>query len=105
MIKEQKYILARGNEVILQLLNMDFSKSPIGDFSDPLVALWSSKTFQLLSSVSMSGSIHDIAFSPSAANQLACVGSHGVYFCCLHKLDTDVDFMVNDSRKIHSQYV
>uniref|UniRef100_A0A3Q3VM96 Uncharacterized protein n=1 Tax=Mola mola TaxID=94237 RepID=A0A3Q3VM96_MOLML len=64
------------------------------DFSDPLVALWSSKTFQLLSSVSMSGSIHDIAFSPSAASQLACVGSHGVYFCYLHTHDMDVDLMV-----------
>ncbi|XP_059181241.1 WD repeat-containing protein 90 [Centropristis striata] len=65
-----------------------------GDFSDPEVALWSSKTFQLLCSVSMSGPIHDAAFSPSAASQLACVGSHGVYFCIIHTHGLDVDLKV-----------
>ncbi|XP_041818547.1 WD repeat-containing protein 90 [Chelmon rostratus] len=65
-----------------------------GDFSDPEVALWSSKTFQLLSSVSIPGPIHDTAFSPSAASQLACVGSQGVYFCLIHMHGLDVDLEV-----------
>uniref|UniRef100_A0A3Q3IDR4 WD repeat domain 90 n=1 Tax=Monopterus albus TaxID=43700 RepID=A0A3Q3IDR4_MONAL len=47
----------------------------VGDFSDPEVVLWSSKTFQMLSNVKVSGPIHDAAFSPSAASQLACVGN------------------------------
>ncbi|XP_056222733.1 WD repeat-containing protein 90 [Seriola aureovittata] len=66
----------------------------VGDFSDPEVALWSSRTFQLLSSVSVSGPIHDAAFSPSAASQLACVGSQGVYFCLIqtHGLDVDLKY-------------
>ncbi|XP_039991620.1 WD repeat-containing protein 90 isoform X3 [Xiphias gladius] len=64
----------------------------VGDFSEPEVALWSSKTFQLLSSVRVSGPIHDAAFSPSVASQLACVGSQGVYFCLIitHGLDVDL---------------
>uniref|UniRef100_A0AAQ4Q091 WD repeat domain 90 n=1 Tax=Gasterosteus aculeatus aculeatus TaxID=481459 RepID=A0AAQ4Q091_GASAC len=65
-----------------------------GDFSDPEVALWSTKTFKLLSSVRMSGPIHDAAFSPSTASQLGCVGSHGVYFCLMHTHGLDVDLQV-----------
>ncbi|KAL6095179.1 wdr90 [Pungitius sinensis] len=65
-----------------------------GDFSDPEVALWSTKTFKLLSSVRMSGPIHDTAFSPSRASQLACVGSHGVSFCLMHAHGLDVDLKV-----------
>ncbi|XP_056153043.1 WD repeat-containing protein 90 [Lampris incognitus] len=53
----------------------------VGDYSDPEVALWSSRTFQLLTNVSSSSPLHEAAFSPSAANQLACVGSQGVLFC------------------------
>uniref|UniRef100_A0A665V8A7 WD repeat-containing protein 90 n=1 Tax=Echeneis naucrates TaxID=173247 RepID=A0A665V8A7_ECHNA len=66
----------------------------IGDFTDPEVALWSSKTYQLLSNVRMSGPIHGAAFSPSAASQLACVGSHGVYFCLIHTHGLEVDLKV-----------
>ncbi|KAM6898195.1 WD repeat-containing protein 90 [Lycodopsis pacificus] len=65
-----------------------------GDFSDPEVALWSSDTCKLLSSVAVSGPIHDAAFSPSAASQLACVGSQGAYFCLIHTHGSDVDLKV-----------
>ncbi|TKS89948.1 WD repeat-containing protein 90 [Collichthys lucidus] len=58
------------------------------------VVLWSSKTFQILSSVSLSGPVHDVAFSPSAASQLACVGSQGAYFCLIHTHGSDVDLKV-----------
>lgn len=72
----------------------------VGDFSDPVVALWSRETFQLLSSVSTCGPIHDACFSPSAANQLACVGSHGVYFCFVHTRGSNVELRVNSSRTL-----
>ncbi|XP_068614509.1 WD repeat-containing protein 90-like [Brachionichthys hirsutus] len=65
-----------------------------GDFSEPAVALWSAKTFQLLSSVTVSGPIHDVAFSPSSASQLACVGSQGVYFCLIQSHGSNVDLEV-----------
>lgn len=67
----------------------------IGNFSDPFLALWSSKNFQLMSSVRATGPIHDAAFSPSAADQMACVGSQGVYFCLLHTHGPNVDLEVN----------
>ncbi|XP_055006516.1 WD repeat-containing protein 90 [Boleophthalmus pectinirostris] len=66
----------------------------VGDFSDPEVALWSSRTLQLLSSVRVSGPLHDAAFSPTAASQLACVGSMGVYFCLIHECVPDVELKV-----------
>ncbi|XP_063748546.1 WD repeat-containing protein 90 [Eleginops maclovinus] len=66
----------------------------VGDFSEPEVALWSNKTFQLLSHVRVSGPVHDAAFSPSAASQLACVGSQGVHFCLIHTQGSDVDLRV-----------
>ncbi|XP_038156856.1 WD repeat-containing protein 90 [Cyprinodon tularosa] len=64
----------------------------VGDFSDPGLALWSTENFKLLSSVKMSGPIHDAAFSPSTAGQMACVGSRGVYFCFIqtHLSNTDL---------------
>ncbi|XP_030610813.1 WD repeat-containing protein 90 isoform X2 [Archocentrus centrarchus] len=66
----------------------------VGDFSEPEVALWSSKNFQMLSSARVSGPIHDAAFSPSAASQMACVGSHGAYFCSIHTQGQDADLKV-----------
>ncbi|CAG04360.1 unnamed protein product, partial [Tetraodon nigroviridis] len=65
-----------------------------GDFSDPVVALWNRETFQLVSRVGVSGPLHDVSFSPSAANQLACVGSHGVYFCSVHTCGSDLELRV-----------
>lgn len=82
------------NEVTLLLLNTEFFFL-IGDYSDPVVTLWSSKTFHLLSSVTVSGPVHDTAFSPSAASQFAFVGSNGVYFCSIHTQGSDVDLKVN----------
>lgn len=81
-----------------QLTTACFFQCRIGDFSDPVVALWNRETFQLLSSVGTSGPIHDASFSPSAANQLACVGSRGVYFCFVHTCGSDVELRVNGSR-------
>lgn len=71
---------------------------PLGGFSDPVVALWDSETFQLLSSIGVSGPIHDAAFSPTAADQLACVGSRGVYFCFVHTCGSAVELRVSESR-------
>ncbi|XP_047466070.1 WD repeat-containing protein 90 [Mugil cephalus] len=70
----------------------------VGDFSDPEVALWSTKNFQLLCSVSMSAPIHAAAFSPSAAAQMACVGSHGAYFCLIHTQGLESNLKVQKVR-------
>ncbi|XP_032430829.1 WD repeat-containing protein 90 isoform X2 [Xiphophorus hellerii] len=63
----------------------------VGDFFDPVLALWSSESVQLLCSVSMSAPIHDAAFSPAAARQLACVGSEGIHFCLIHTRGANTD--------------
>ncbi|CAJ1080870.1 WD repeat-containing protein 90 isoform X1 [Xyrichtys novacula] len=70
----------------------------VGDFSDLEVALWSTDTFQLLSSISMSGPVHDAAFSPSSASHMACVGSQGVYFSLIQTQDSNVDLKVQRVR-------
>lgn len=76
--------------------NMD--QPPAGDFSDPEVVLWSSRTLQLLSRVSVSGPIHDVAFSPSAFSHLACVGSQGLFFCLIntHSLDPELTVPIHN---------
>lgn len=85
----------------MPVLSTDFSQCHEGDFSEPEVVLWSTETFQLLSNVKVSGPIHDVAFSPSAASQLACVGSLGVYFCLIQTQDSGVDLKVCSTRKRH----
>ncbi|XP_070962859.1 WD repeat-containing protein 90 [Oncorhynchus clarkii lewisi] len=84
----------RGAVQALSFSRDDFFFLTVGDFTDPEVALWSTRTYQLLSRVSVSGPLHDVAFSPSAASQLACVGSHGLYFCNIHTQGLDVELKV-----------
>ena len=67
---------------------------PAGDFREPEVALWSSRSFQLLSRVGVAGPLHDVAFSPSAASQLACVGRLGVAFCQVTSSSPDPELQV-----------
>uniref|UniRef100_A0AAV2LFK1 WD repeat domain 90 n=2 Tax=Knipowitschia caucasica TaxID=637954 RepID=A0AAV2LFK1_KNICA len=66
----------------------------VGDYCDPGVVLWSCSSLQLLFSVRVSGPLHEAAFSPSSASQLACVGSQGVYFCLIHERAADVELSV-----------
>ncbi|XP_053722443.1 WD repeat-containing protein 90 isoform X2 [Synchiropus splendidus] len=70
----------------------------IGDFSNPELALWSCCTGQMLYSVSVSGSVHAGAFSPTAASQMACVGSRGVYFGLLHSRGLQVEMKLQGVR-------
>ncbi|XP_051927362.1 WD repeat-containing protein 90 [Hippocampus zosterae] len=70
----------------------------IGDFSDPTVAVWSSSTFQMLAGETVLGPIHDAAFSPSVAHQLACVGSQGVYFGLFDSHSQDGDLSLERAR-------
>lgn len=52
-----------------------------GDFEESTVALWSTHSFELLCSVKASVPLHEAAFCPSSASQLAYVGSGVVFFC------------------------
>ncbi|XP_058250376.1 WD repeat-containing protein 90 isoform X2 [Hemibagrus wyckioides] len=55
-----------------------------GDFEESTVALWSTHSFELLCSVKSSVPLHEAAFCPSSASQLAYVGSGVVFFCYIH---------------------
>nr|XP_055038117.1 WD repeat-containing protein 90 isoform X5 [Misgurnus anguillicaudatus] len=52
----------------------------LGDFSEAMVALWSSRSFELLCTVQMFVSLHDAAFCPFTADKLTLIGSDAVFF-------------------------
>ncbi|XP_065114825.1 WD repeat-containing protein 90 [Paramisgurnus dabryanus] len=52
----------------------------LGDFSEAMVALWSTRSFELLCTVQMSVSLHDAAFCPFTADELTLIGSDAVFF-------------------------
>ncbi|KAI4898063.1 hypothetical protein NFI96_018064 [Prochilodus magdalenae] len=56
----------------------------VGDFEESVVALWSTRSFELLCAVSVSVPVHEAVFCPSSANQLAFTGSNTVFFCYIH---------------------
>uniref|UniRef100_A0A8B9RIY0 WD repeat domain 90 n=1 Tax=Astyanax mexicanus TaxID=7994 RepID=A0A8B9RIY0_ASTMX len=56
----------------------------VGDFQESVVALWSTRSFELLCAVSVSVPLHEAAFCPSSASQLAFTGSSTVFFCTIH---------------------
>ncbi|KAL7874850.1 hypothetical protein SRHO_G00058200 [Serrasalmus rhombeus] len=53
----------------------------VGDFEESVVALWSTRSFELLCAVSVSVPLHEAAFCPSSADQLTFTGSNAVFFC------------------------
>ncbi|TSL82524.1 WD repeat-containing protein 90 [Bagarius yarrelli] len=53
----------------------------VGDFEESTVVLWSTQSFELLCLVRASVPLHEAAFCPSSASQLAYVGSGAVFFC------------------------
>lgn len=65
-----------------------------GDYEESTVALWSTRSFELLCSVSGSVPLHEAAFCPSTAGQLAYVGSRAVFFCYVHTHGRGVELQV-----------
>lgn len=66
-----------------------------GDYREPGLALWSTRTYQLLTTVALAEPLHDAAFSPGSASVLACVGSAGALFCLLECHGQDVQLKVS----------
>ncbi|MGH0128105.1 UNVERIFIED_CONTAM: hypothetical protein FKN15_033205 [Acipenser sinensis] len=67
----------------------DFFLLSAGDYRDPAIALWSTNSYQLLTSIRLAEPIHDLSFNPASASQLACVGSGGVMFCLIEQQGKD----------------
>ncbi|XP_051537939.1 WD repeat-containing protein 90 isoform X1 [Myxocyprinus asiaticus] len=66
----------------------------VGDFSEPMVALWSTRSFEMLCTVQMSVPVHDAAFCPFTANELAFIGSNAVFFTLIQTTDQGTELQV-----------
>ncbi|XP_072536252.1 WD repeat-containing protein 90 isoform X2 [Salminus brasiliensis] len=66
----------------------------MGDFEESVVALWSTGSFELLCAVSVSVPLHEAAFCPSSASQLAFTGSNTVFFCTINTHDRGAELQV-----------
>lgn len=69
----------------------------LGDFSEAVVVLWSTRSFELLCTVQMSIPLHDAAFCPFTANELMLIGSEAVFFTNLqsHEHSTELKVRTN----------
>lgn len=66
----------------------------VGDFSEPVVALWSTRSFELLCTVQISVPLHDASFCPFTANELTLVGSSAVVFTHIQTRDNGTELQV-----------
>ncbi|XP_048188254.1 WD repeat-containing protein 90 isoform X2 [Perognathus longimembris pacificus] len=66
----------------------------LGDYSDRTLALWSTDTYELLSSTHLSEPVHGVAFSPWDTGELTCVGTGAVTFWLLQQHGADSSLQV-----------
>ncbi|CAI9568097.1 unnamed protein product [Staurois parvus] len=64
---------------------MNFSRDDrllitVGDFRDGKLALWSTRTYELLASSQICQPVHAVIFNPAHANSFSCVGTGAVSF-------------------------
>uniref|UniRef100_A0A8C1U243 WD repeat domain 90 n=1 Tax=Cyprinus carpio TaxID=7962 RepID=A0A8C1U243_CYPCA len=59
----------------------------VGYFSEPVVALWGTRSFELLCTVQISVPLHDASFCPFTAGELTLVGSSAVVFTRIQTQD------------------
>uniref|UniRef100_A0A8C7BAU2 WD repeat-containing protein 90 n=1 Tax=Neovison vison TaxID=452646 RepID=A0A8C7BAU2_NEOVI len=62
----------------------------LGDYGDRTLALWSTATYELLSSTRLPEPVHGVAFNPWDASELVCVGQGAVSLWLLQRRGTDV---------------
>ncbi|CAH2307904.1 WD repeat-containing 90 [Pelobates cultripes] len=78
---------------------MNFSRDDrllmtLGDYRDGSLALWSTKSFELLASSRLSWPAHAVAFNPYHADGFACVGTKAVSFWKIEELETGTQMKV-----------
>ncbi|KAM9292263.1 WD repeat-containing protein 90-like, partial [Gastrophryne carolinensis] len=66
----------------------------VGDFRDGKIALWSTRTYELLTSSRLCQPVHAITFNPAHANSFACVGSGAVSFWCIEEQPSSIQIKV-----------
>ncbi|XP_047389218.1 WD repeat-containing protein 90 isoform X2 [Sciurus carolinensis] len=67
----------------------------LGGCGDCTLALWSTATYELVSSTRLLERVHGVAFSPWGASELACVGAGAVAFGFLQQRGKDVDVQMH----------
>lgn len=67
----------------------------VGYFSEPVVALWGTRSFELLCTVQISVPLHDASFCPFTAGELTLVGSSAVVFTRIQTQDNSTEFQVH----------
>lgn len=67
----------------------------VGDYNDQTLALWSTYTYELLSSTRISEPVHDVAFSPFSHREMACVGKGAIMFWLLEQHGADINLKVH----------
>nr|XP_040134416.1 WD repeat-containing protein 90 isoform X11 [Ictidomys tridecemlineatus] len=67
----------------------------LGDYGDCTLALWSTATYELVSSACLLESMHGVAFNPWDASELTCVGTGSVAFWFLQQRGADVNLQMH----------
>ncbi|XP_074053166.1 WD repeat-containing protein 90 isoform X2 [Macrotis lagotis] len=67
----------------------------LGDYSDRTIALWNALTYELMSSTRFTEPVHEVAFNPFSANELACVGQGGITFWLMKQWGADINLQVH----------
>ncbi|XP_068381046.1 WD repeat-containing protein 90 [Eschrichtius robustus] len=67
----------------------------LGDYGDRTLALWSTATYELVSSTCLPEPVHSVAFNPWDAGELACVGQGAVTLWLLQQRGGDVSLQVH----------
>ncbi|KAM8961104.1 WD repeat-containing protein 90 [Pelodytes ibericus] len=70
---------------VTEVQAMSFSRDDrllitVGDYRDGSLALWSTKTYEVLASSRLCWPVHGVAFNPTHADGFACVGTGAVSF-------------------------
>uniref|UniRef100_A0A8C0G718 WD repeat-containing protein 90 n=1 Tax=Chelonoidis abingdonii TaxID=106734 RepID=A0A8C0G718_CHEAB len=67
----------------------------LGDYSDRTLALWNTHTYDLMSSTHFLEPVHEVAFNPLSAGELACVGRGAVTFWLIEQWGADISLKVH----------
>ncbi|XP_054570544.1 WD repeat-containing protein 90 [Eptesicus fuscus] len=67
----------------------------LGDYGDRTLALWSMATYELVSSTHLPEPVHDVAFNPWGAGELACVGQGALTLWLLQQRGPDISLQVH----------
>ncbi|XP_074866919.1 WD repeat-containing protein 90 isoform X2 [Carettochelys insculpta] len=67
----------------------------LGDYSDRTLALWNAQTYDLMSSTRFSEPVHEVAFNPLSASELACVGRGAMTFWLMEEQAGDISLKIH----------